>query len=257
MRSAQTLTKPIYPIVGVAGMPLNLQPPSLLFQPHGYRDPLDRAGSGFHELFAMWPPVRPEVVQVLTHLGQYSRVVQHYSIMECSPEVSDLLGDCRNLVHHRLLSLPNEADPAESYLQYTEQNNARNDLSREIYLTCHLSAVLFAAHVTFPFPRTQQFREMVLTALGSRYDRLSALNASGPVVLWCIAIGISMAGESSPKSLISYMAHLLEDAGVGTMEMLIGVLQRFAWVDSSVRDDWKEMWTRWFFSPKTSVTDTA
>ncbi|KAL4863577.1 hypothetical protein BDV12DRAFT_201949 [Aspergillus spectabilis] len=50
MRSAQILTKPIYPIVGVTGKPLDLQPPSLLFQPHGYHDPQDQAGSGFHEL---------------------------------------------------------------------------------------------------------------------------------------------------------------------------------------------------------------
>ncbi|KAL2833188.1 hypothetical protein BJY01DRAFT_259929 [Aspergillus pseudoustus] len=249
MRSAQTLTKPIYPIVGVAGRPLDLQPPSLLFQPHGYSDPLNKAGSGFHELFTMWPPVKQEIVQVLIHLGQYSRVVQHYSPVACSPDVLDLLGDCRNVVHHRLLSLPNEDDPTESYLQYTEQNDTENELSREIYLTCRLTAVLYALHVTFPLPRNQQMRLRNLDALESQIARLCALNASGPVVLWCAAVAISMFGDDDPpEALVAYMAHLIAYMEVDTLHTLIKMLQTFAWVDAAVQDTWKRMWTTRFFS---------
>ncbi|KAL2802152.1 hypothetical protein BJX63DRAFT_133228 [Aspergillus granulosus] len=248
MRSAQTLAKPIYPIVGVAGKPLDLQSPSFLFQPRGYSDPFNKAGSGFHELFTMWPPVRQEVVQMLIDLGQYSRVVQHYSAAVCSPDVLDLLGDCRNAVHHRLLSLPKEEDLTESYLQYTEQDDAENELSREIYLTCRLAAVLYAVHVTFPLPRTQQIRELNLDALESRIARLCALNSSGPVVLWCAAVAISMLGDDSPKRLIAYMAHLIADTGVDTLDKLIDMLQTFAWVDAAVQGSWKGMWTRRFFS---------
>ncbi|KAL5343564.1 hypothetical protein BJX70DRAFT_114862 [Aspergillus crustosus] len=250
MRSAQTLTKPIYPIVGIAGKPLDLQPPSLLFQPHGYRDPLDLAGSGFHELFTMWPPVKQEVVQPLIHLGQFSQVVQHYSSGACSPVVLDLLGDCRNLVHHRLLSLPNEYDPTASYLEYTEEDNDENELSREIYLTAHLTAVLFALHVTFPLPRNIQNRQIIIDALWVRYDRLSELKASGPMVLWCIAVAVSMLGEDSRESLISYMARLLEDAGVHSVKDLADVLRIFAWVDAAVPDSLVDFWTRKFFSPR-------
>ncbi|KAJ0418550.1 hypothetical protein BJY00DRAFT_314916 [Aspergillus carlsbadensis] len=247
MRSAQTLTKPIYPIVGVAGELLDLPPPSLLFQPRGYSDPLGKAGSGFHELFTMWPPVKQEVVQVLIHLGQYSRVVQHYSAVVCSPDVLDLLGDCRNVVHHQLLSLP-EDDLTESYLQYTEQDDAENELSREIYLTCRLTAVLYALHVTLPLPRSQQIRQTNINALESRIARLCALNTSGPVVIWCAAVAISMFGDDSPEPLLAYMTHLIADTGVDTLDELIEILQTFAWVDAAVQDTWKGMWTRRFFS---------
>jgi hypothetical protein len=252
MRSAQTLTKPIYPIVGVSGKPLDLQPPGLLFQARGYSDPLDRVGSGFHELCTMWPPVKQEIVQVLIHLGQYSRVVQHYSAVVCSPDVLDLLGDCRNTVHHKLLSLPKEDDSIESYLQYTEQTDDaenENELSREIYLTCHLAAVLYALHVTFPLPQTQQIRQSNLVALESRIGWLCALNASGPVVIWCAAVAISMFGDDdAPESLVAYMAHLMADTGVDTLDKLIELLQTFAWVDAAVQETWKGMWTRRFFS---------
>ncbi|KAL3485746.1 hypothetical protein BJX62DRAFT_242623 [Aspergillus germanicus] len=249
MRSAQTLTKPIYPIVGVAGRPLDLQPPSLLFQPRGYSDPLNRAGSGFHELCTMWPPVKQEVVQALIHLGQYSRVVQHYSAVVCSPDVLDLLGDCRNAVHHRLLSLPKEDDPTETYLQYTKQtDDAENELSREVYLTCHLAAVLYALHVTFPLPQTQQIRQSNLAALESRIARLRALNASGPVVIWCAAVAICLFADDAPEPLVAYISHLITDTGLDTLDELIELLQTFAWVDAAVQETWKGMWTRRFFS---------
>jgi hypothetical protein len=259
MRSAQTLTKPIYPIVGVSGKPLDLQPPSLLFEPHGYNDPLNRAGSGFHELLTMWPPVKQEVVQALVHLGQYSRVVQHYSAVVCSPDVLDLLGDCRNAVHHRLLSLPNEDDPTETYLQYTEQDDADNELSREIYLTCHLTAVLYALHVTFPLPQARKIRQRILAALESRIARLRALNTSGPVVVWCAAVAISMFGDNddAPEPLVAYMAHLLADTGVDTLDGSIELLQTFAWVDAAVQDFWKGMWTRMFFSLQLPLPSSA
>jgi hypothetical protein len=249
MRSAQTLTKPIYPIVGVAGKPLDLQPPSLLFQPRGYSDPLNRAGLGFHELLTMGPPVRQQVVQALIHLGQYARVVQHYSAVVCSPDVLDLLGDCRNAVHHGLLSLPREDDPTESYLQYTEQaDDVQNELSREIYLTCQLAAVLYALHVTFPLPQTQQIRQRILAALESRLARLRAVNTSGPVVIWCAAVAISMFGDDdAPEPLVAYLAHLIADTGVDTLDILIELLQTFVWVDAAVQDTWKVLWTRRFF----------
>ncbi|KAL4924217.1 uncharacterized protein BDV17DRAFT_221169 [Aspergillus undulatus] len=171
MGAMHTLTKPVYAVVGVNGKPLDLQPPSLLFQPYGLHDSVNRAGSGFHDLFYIWPPLRQELVSALVHLGQYASVIQHYSGEACSPAVLDLLGDSRNLVHHRLLSLPDENDPLERIIQCKGQTAAENELSREIYLTCRLSAILYAMHVTFPIPRTRMLRQKILDALYSRWER--------------------------------------------------------------------------------------
>ncbi|KAL4986576.1 hypothetical protein BDW68DRAFT_162870 [Aspergillus falconensis] len=244
MSAVQTLNKPIYPIVGVDGKPLDLQPPSLLFR--GLAQ--ETAGSGFHDLFYIWPPVRQEIVSVFIHLGQYSSVIRHYAASgeTCSPAVLDLLGDSRNLVHHRLLSLPDENDPIEVIVQCKGQTEAETDLTREIYLTVRLSAILYAVHVTFPLPRSQHLRQTLLEALYPRFDKLCTQNVWQPVILWCVAVAMSMLDETASASspLVSYMARLSQDAGVDTLNKLVALLRSFAWVDAAVQDTEIGMWKR-------------
>ncbi|KAL2830508.1 hypothetical protein BDW59DRAFT_18164 [Aspergillus cavernicola] len=244
MSAVQMLSKPIYSIVGLDAQPLRLQPPSLLFQPHGHHDTLDDPGSGFHDLVYIWPPIKQDIVPIFVHLGQFSGVLQHYSGETCSPVVLSLLGDSRNLVHHRLLSLPDENDPLELILECKDQAAEENELSREIYLTCRLSAILYAVHVTFPVPRTQLLRESILQSLCPRFDRLSTQNVSRPLLVWCVAVTISALGDESPEPLMAYMARLLQDAEVDTVPKLLALLRSFAWVDAAVQESWEGRWTR-------------
>ncbi|KAL4803814.1 hypothetical protein BDV18DRAFT_39673 [Aspergillus unguis] len=245
MGAVQTLSKPIYPILGVDGKPLDLLSPQLLFQPHGVTYSM-QAGSGFHELFYIWPPVRPELVSVFIHLGQYSNVLQQLSEGPCSPEVLDLLGDSRNVIHHKLLSLPNENDSIETIIQCMDQNDADNELTREIYLTCRLSAILYAVHVTFPIPRTELLRQSIREALYPRFERLSAQSVSSALIVWCVAVAVSMSGEKAPRPLVSYMMRLLKDTGVTTLAGLVTLLKSFAWVASAVNSSWEALWTDFF-----------
>ncbi|KAL4935048.1 hypothetical protein BDV06DRAFT_217713 [Aspergillus oleicola] len=244
MSAVQTISKPIYPIVGVEGKPLDLQPPSLLFQPYGHHDSPVVAGVGFQELFYLWPPVRQEIVSVFSQLGQYSSVLQHFSGEACSSAVLDLLGDSRNLIHHRLLSLPDENDPIEHIIQCKDRSAAENELSREIYLTCRLSSILYAVHVTFPIPRSQLLRKNLLKALYPRFERLRAQNVSQPLILWCVAVAISMMEDHEP--LVSYMICLTRDAGIDTLAKFVALLKSFSWVEAAVQDPWEGIWTRFF-----------
>ncbi|KAL4800660.1 hypothetical protein BDV19DRAFT_383677 [Aspergillus venezuelensis] len=244
MSAVQTISKPIYPIVGVDGKPLDLQPPSLLFQPYGHPDSQVVAGSGFHDLFYLWPPIRQEIVSVFSHLGQYSSVIQHFSGEACSPAVLDLLGDSRNFIHHCLLSLPNEDDPIEQIIQCKDQSAAENELSREIYLTCRLSAILYAVHVTFPIPRSQDLRQNLLESLYPRFERLHSQKIFQPLILWCVAVAISVMDD--PEPLVSYMAHLTQDSGIDTLAKLVALLKSFAWVEAAVSDSWEGIWKRIF-----------
>ncbi|KAL3430971.1 hypothetical protein BDV09DRAFT_177368 [Aspergillus tetrazonus] len=247
MSAMQNLTKPIYPIVGIDAKPLDLQPPSLLFRGLAR----ETAGSGFHDLFYIWPPVRQELISVFIHLGQYSSVIQHYAASgePCSPAVLDLLGDSRNLIHHRLLSLPDENDPTEAIIQCNGQTDAETDLSREIYLTVRLSAILYAVHVTFPLPRSQPVRESLLIFLYPRLDSLCTQNVSQPVILWCVAVAMSMLSmpdktARAPSTLVSYMARLSQNAGVDSPDKLVALLESFAWVDAAVQYTEVGMWKR-------------
>ncbi|KAL6229369.1 hypothetical protein BDW75DRAFT_249824 [Aspergillus navahoensis] len=230
----------------VTGTRLVLLPPVLLFQPHGYHDTSCAPGSGFHELYSIWPPVKHDIAVVFIHLGEFSAVVQHYAGATCGPVVLDLLGDSRNLVHHQLLSLPDENDAPELIFECQGQNIHQNELSQEIYLTCRLSAILYAVHVTFPIPRSRSPAQTILKALCPRIERLCARNASQPLLVWCVAVVISVLGESSPDSLIMYMTYLSHTVGVDTVPKLMALLQSFAWVDAAVGNCWKDMWARIF-----------
>ncbi|KAL6231365.1 hypothetical protein BDW75DRAFT_233655 [Aspergillus navahoensis] len=187
----QNLAKPIYPIVGVDGKPLDLQPPSLLFRglAHG------TAGSGFQELYYILPPVRQEIISVYIYLGQYSKSIE--AIVQCKG-----------------------------------QTEAETDLSREVYLTVRLSAIPYAVHVTLPLPRSQHLRQSLLEAL---YDKLCTQNVSLPVILWCVAVAMSMLDETGSVSnpLISYMARLSQDVKVTTPNNLVALPESFAWIDAA------------------------
>ncbi|GFF92197.1 hypothetical protein IFM47457_09104 [Aspergillus lentulus] len=258
----RVIRKPIYPMMTVAGRPLALERPGLLFQPHGYHDTssiLFSPGFGFQVLSSIWPPVKLDIAAVFIHLGEYSAVVQHYARTKCDDVVLDLLGDSRNLVHHRLLSLPDESGPCELIFELpdshqttdteSEQNKLSLLLSQQIYHTCRLSALLYALHVTFPIPHFRAPAQSILSALVPRIEWFRARNVSQPVLVWCLAVILSVLGENTPEfeGLVSYMVSMArEEAAVDSVPTLLAFLRSFAWVDAAVGDDWTNLWERIF-----------
>lgn len=116
--AAHTFRKPLYPILDVHGQKLNLHPPLLLFAPYGCGYSRGQIpGSGFSELLFMQQPVHSNLVTVFCHVGELSYVFDYMSTQSCDDKMLDLLGDSRDLVHHRLFSLPNEDDASDKILQ--------------------------------------------------------------------------------------------------------------------------------------------
>jgi hypothetical protein len=264
----RVIRKPIYPMMTVAGRRLALERPGLLFQPHGYHDTSSillspglstPPGFGFRVLSSIWPPVKQDIAAVFIHLGEYSAVVQHYTSTKCDDVVLDLLGDSRNLVHHCLLSLPDESGPCELIFELpdshqtadteSEQNKLSLLLSQQIYHTCRLSALLYALHVTFPIPHFRAPAQSILSALVPRIEWFRARNISQPVLVWCMAVMLSVLGDNTPEfeDLVSYMVSMsLEEAAVDSVPALLAFLQSFAWVEAAVGDDWTNLWERIF-----------
>ncbi|KAF4169995.1 hypothetical protein CNMCM6936_005140 [Aspergillus lentulus] len=258
----RVIRKPIYPMMTVAGRPLALERPGLLFQPHGYHDTssiLLSPGFGFQVLSSIWPPVKQDIAAVFIHLGEYSAVVQHYARTKCDDVVLDLLGDSRNLVHHRLLSLPDESGPCELIFELpdshqttdteSEQHKLSLLLSQQIYHTCRLSALLYALHVTFPIPHFRAPGQSILSALVPRIEWCRARNVSQPVLVWCMAVILSVLGENTPEfeGLVTYMVSMArEEAAVDSVPTLLAFLRSFAWVDAAVGNDWTNLWERIF-----------
>jgi hypothetical protein len=243
MNAVNTLQKPIYPPLGAHGQVLELKRPLALFQMRGLEPPANSpAGLGFQALAFLSPRIRQEVINVFTDIGQYSWVVQYYSTTEtCSPAILDVLGDSRNLVHHRLFSLPHEDDDLSLVLGLhhgptTQEED--NDLSRELYLFCRSSVILYAVHVSYPIPRPHGLRTRILATLRPKLDRLMTISHGVPesLLLWSLIVIVISSGDTAPVQLLKYVVKLCSKLNVDSKEKLLKILRSFAWVESAVPD---------------------
>ncbi|KAL5341434.1 hypothetical protein BJX70DRAFT_358781 [Aspergillus crustosus] len=246
MNAVNTLQKPIYPMLDIAGRVLDLAPPLTLFPV-----PVDTSGasipppgSAFNELSCLSPPVKQEIVSVFVEIGQLAAVLQYNAIQgnRTPPEILDLLGDCRNLVHHRLFSLPDENDDASDYITpNTTAEPAESeglDQTREIYLTYRLTVTLYAIHVTFPTPRIAPQQRLLSSALNLKLRGLADMGISNTLLLWPILVLFISVGEDSDVAIewLSRLKELCESLEIDTRDKLLHFLRGYAWVDVAFPD---------------------
>ncbi|KAL3457535.1 hypothetical protein BJX64DRAFT_268675 [Aspergillus heterothallicus] len=254
MNTVHTLRKPIYPCLGVDGTVLSLDAPLVLFAPHGVRsDPgTSKPGSGFDGLLSLAPSVQQGLVTALAHVGELAHVLQCLSQQPCcTPKALDLLGDCRNHVHHRLFSLPNEDDPTDQILQsQSEFTVADFERSRQVYLASRLSAMLFAIHVTFPIPRSSIVSAPLLEALWPKLESLVVdQGISTPVLLWCASVAlVALDGKPAQKQMMTICQRLYRGLDIPSFTNLLELLRSFAWMDAAVEHHYDGPW-RTIFAP--------
>jgi hypothetical protein len=250
MNAAHAIRKPIYPCLGVDGSVLNFDPPLRLFTAYGVQVEAgsQHPGSGFRDLLSLVPPVRPEHVTALANVGELSYVLQSLSDQPCSPKALDLLGDCRNLVHHRLFSLPDENDATEQILQSeglpeAAIADAERQRTKEIYLTARLAALLFAIHVTFPIPRSSLVSGPLLKSLCPKLQSLVDQGVSNRIVLWSASVAL-IASDGNPlhKVIMKLFLKLCRDLEIASLDELLQVLRSFAWMDAAVEHHYQGQW---------------
>jgi predicted PurR-regulated permease PerM len=69
----------------------------------------------------------------------------------------------------------------------------------------------------------------------SRLERLFAQNIARPLLLWCAAVAIIVAGNQSSPSLISYVAPFPDEIDMNTFAKLKGTLRQCVWVEVAVQ----------------------
>jgi hypothetical protein len=242
LHAAHTIRKPLYPMVDIYGKRLELDPPLVLFTPYGCGDSHNNAtsqkpGSGFNELLFMEPPVYQKLVTVLSHVGELSYVMDYMSTQPYDPRLLDVLADSRDLVHHRLFSLPNEHDTPDQILQLEVQSNSdTHGRSMNLYLICHLAMLLYATHVTFPLPRPTVVRGLLLRSLCPRLQSIVGQDCSSPLLLWCTSLAlIALDGTGPSDEILVRFKNLCRNLQVTSLEKLLRILRSFAWADSAVQ----------------------
>ncbi|EED12786.1 conserved hypothetical protein [Talaromyces stipitatus ATCC 10500] len=246
--AAHTLRKPLYPIVDVYGQKLDLDPPLLLFAPYGCGHSWGQRktpGSGFNELLFMEQPVHGELVIVFCHIGELSYVIDHMSTQSCDAQLLDLLGDSRDLVHHRLFSQPNEDDTSDKILQRLDNGPSIGDTHKgclELYLTCRLAMLLYSAHVTFPVPRSIAVRQRLLRSLCPKLQSFAVQGFSSPLLLWCTSVALIAAyGTEHFDEVLLLFKKLCCALQVMSLEKLLEILCSFAWVHATVQHHYPKM----------------
>lgn len=240
LHAAHTIRKPLYPMVDIYGQQLDLDPPLVLFTPYGFGDSQNSAtsqkpGSGFNELLFMEPPVYQKLVTVLSHVGELSYVMDCMSTQPYDPRLLDVLGDSRDLVHHRLF-MPNEHDTPDQILQLEVQSHSdTHEQCMNLYLICHLAMLLYATHVTFPLPRPTVVRGTLLRSLCPRLQSTIGQDCSSPLLLWCTSLAlIALDGTGPSDEILILFKNLCRNLQVSSLEKLLSILRSFAWVDSAV-----------------------
>ncbi|EXL90535.1 hypothetical protein NOF04DRAFT_19692 [Fusarium oxysporum II5] len=234
MGALNTLQRPIYPCLDIHGKRMVLESPLILFRPYASHFALESAGSGFEELLSINPPVHRGIVAAFSQIGELSRVLQYYTMEPFSPEVLDLLGDCRNYVHHNLFSSPDTSSAAEEILQLSDQGPDAIALSREIYLTCRLALFLYATHVTFPLPRSATIRRQLLQQLCNKIEFLAERSTARRLLLWCVSVVLVASDIEPEKAIVDLFKMLCYELELTDLNGLLMLLREFALVDKAI-----------------------
>ncbi|EPS27123.1 hypothetical protein PDE_02065 [Penicillium oxalicum 114-2] len=240
MNAAHTLSKPNFPMVDVQGH-VSYFAPSLRAFPIPFHMPQK---NGFKELLSAHPPVKEGIVDVFRRLSLYSTLLQWTCTHQPDSADFDRLADFRYVVHHTLLSLPDERDPIDAILHLADSPADKCIASHELYLTCRLASHLYALHVTYPLPRSSLTRSLILPRLADKLDEIVQTRSS-PLLLWCAAVaGIAAEGTTEEKRLTNHVRLLCHRLGVRSFESFEDILQSFAWVDVACMPGCRRLWKR-------------
>jgi hypothetical protein len=238
IQSAISLSEPIYPLLHPDGQPYaDISSTAFLGTVHQ----APRANSGFGCLQAAGIPER--LVMAFISLGQLSQALQMLNDGPVDRPAYDRIGDYRNLVQHRLLSLPTAEDLHEQALG----DRTATQHIWSLYDTCRMTALLYSTHVTFPVPRTASQREDMLTS-----HRIKLL-ATGPhiiqssqvleLLLWCTVIGGIASEHSTHRHWYTIeVKRLFTLCGVKSSLQLMETMKRFAWMEEACQGGARALW---------------
>jgi hypothetical protein len=97
------LEKPVYPLLDLTGKPIPYSPP---YRALGIQHVARPRDSGFAELGSLEPPVHQSIISTFQDIAEYSHCLD--TLPQREPYNLVGLGDCRDIIHHRLMNIPND-----------------------------------------------------------------------------------------------------------------------------------------------------
>jgi DNA-directed RNA polymerase subunit N (RpoN/RPB10) len=244
------LEKPAYPLLDSTGKPIVYSPPWHALGLPQPRRPLD---SGFAQLGLLVPPVHQSIIDTFQDIAAYSHCLDLLSQREsCS---LDELGDCRDIIHHRLMNLPDDEVLCESIMELSGAPKPPFEAqhrTRFTYLFLRSAVLLYIIHVTFPLPRPSLLRQRLLGELASHFAKLGGdFPRQVPVelYLWPAVIAAIAARDEPCRALfVGIIRRLCCLRMIVTYDEFLATMRSFAWVSCACEKGACGLWDEVRFS---------
>ncbi|KAL3490283.1 hypothetical protein BJX62DRAFT_238262 [Aspergillus germanicus] len=242
------LEKPVYPLLDLAGKPIAHSPPcqalGIAHVPH----PRD---SGFAKLGSLEPPVHQSIINTFQGISEYSHCLDTLSQPDSSYNL-DELGDCRDIIHHRLMSLPDDEILCEFIMDLSGNPKPPFEAqhrTRFTYLLLRSAMLLYITHVTFPLPRPLLLRQRLLGDIASHFTKVGGdFHPQVPVELYLwpgVIAAIAARDEPCRALFVGIVRRLCCLRMIVTYEEFLAAMRAFAWVgcacDNGALGVWDEV----------------
>ncbi|KAL2814249.1 hypothetical protein BJX63DRAFT_431408 [Aspergillus granulosus] len=245
LHSVGALEKPTFPMLSTNGQPILYSSPFRALRVPEVPRHLSGNG-GFTQLKSLDPPVRQSIVDVYLDISEYSQCLDFLEHSETC--LVHELGDCRDIVHHRFMSLPDSHDSNELIMDILHHSPDACQQTRLLYFLLRLSGLLYITHVTFPLPRPLRLRKLLLSQLSTYCASIVDCNFSADVplelFLWPATISaIAARDEPCRMQFILLVNKLCKATGILTWEQFRCTMRSFAWVDCACDQEGQHVWT--------------
>jgi hypothetical protein len=227
--------KPVYPLLNPRGQPYALHPCISIPQTSDSTSNKALGSHGFKRLLLFG--IQAHLVEVFVNLGGLSQTIQSIFDGCCKSITMDIIGENRNIIQHRLLSLPTETDSPTVILDDTASEVDDLYSGLQLYYTCRQAALIYSTYVTFPVPRSAAHRDeqlmIIRNAIESSQECGEKQDASA-VLLWCAFIGGIVACGSPQQAWYTEQTRNLSARNcIEDWNQLKNFLKSFAWLGAA------------------------
>ncbi|KAJ5604967.1 hypothetical protein N7510_010121 [Penicillium lagena] len=243
-----TLSPPLYPMLDVEGNPSMMKTFAEFDADNVSRAPYPLFGHGFSILRSLGIP--DEIVDTFVSLGDFSATLDAYCTGRIPRlEIDDLL-DSREVVMHKLLSLPSSVDltPTVQSADFTSSTYTfiDSDTCLPLYEACRWAAQLYGIMVVFPIPRSRWAREYAVSRIQhhlSSFRPGKETRQFWKLEMWCVAVGGSSSYSKDQRQWFGERACLLAHyLDVQLWQEIEAMLGEFAWVSNICKPAALEFW---------------
>lgn len=189
-------------------------------------------GHGFNVLRSLGMP--EEVVDTFISLGDFSATLDAYCTGRIPKLDLDDILDSRNVVMHKLLSLPStvqSADPNTCSCAFID-----SDTCLSIYQACRWAAQLYGIMVVLPIPRSRWAREQAISQIQhhlSSFRPGKETRQFWKLEMWCVTVAGSSSYSKDQRQWFGERACLLAQyLDIQIWQEIEAMLGEFAWVSN-------------------------